>query len=62
MNRYLSLFGLLLLVGAGGCSLPSALFSVFGNHYTGGGTTLADKESHFDRQFESTKVDVPWDE
>jgi hypothetical protein len=37
-----------------GCAVSDALFSVFGDHYTGGGTTWDDKKEHYDRQVEAS--------
>lgn len=45
-------FGLPVLSG---CSLPDALFGVFGDHYTGGGTTRIEKKRDYDRYVEASR-------
>ncbi len=39
-----------------GCAaVPDVLFSVFGDHYTGGGITRVEKKDHYDRQVEASQ-------
>jgi hypothetical protein len=39
-----------------GCTLPDALFAVFGGGYTGGGDTWADRQNHFNQQVEASRA------
>jgi hypothetical protein len=53
-------FAVYLVLGAlpllGGCSLlPGALFGVFGDGYSGGGYTRADREADFNRRVEASQ-------
>ena len=43
-----------------GCTVSDALFAVFGANYTGGGITRAEKEDHYNRQFEASPHYEPW--
>ena len=43
----------LLLMGTSGCSLHDALFSAFGKHYSGGGTTRTEKRAHYENEVDS---------
>lgn len=46
---------LLVLTTFTGCTVSDALFSVFGDHYTGGGHTRAEKEYHYNQQVEASR-------
>ena len=45
----------LCLLPATGCSMSDALFSVFGDHYSGGGYTREEKQYHFNQQVEASR-------
>jgi len=49
------LFVLAILSMFSGCTVSDALFSVFGDHYTGGGYTRAEKEYHYNQQVEASR-------
>jgi len=51
---------LLFLPMLSGCK--TLLFGVFGDYYSGGGSTRADKEDHYTRQFEPSQHHVPWNQ
>jgi hypothetical protein len=51
-TRSILIVGLLLFSG---CTVSDALFEVFGGHYTGGGTTQAQKREHYDHQIEASR-------
>ncbi|MBI1249073.1 hypothetical protein GC197_14675 [bacterium] len=44
------LSAILLLVPCLGCSMSDALFTVFGDHYSGGGSTRAEKEYDYNQR------------
>lgn len=60
MRSTVVLAGLLLLPIFTGCTAPEALFGVFGDHYSGGGYTRADKAHHFNQQVESSRSGGSW--
>lgn len=71
MRKTMLVACLFLLPVFAGCAVSDALFAVFGDNYTGGGHTRADKETHFNRQMETSRnytADAPtshwrpWDE
>jgi hypothetical protein len=43
-----------------GCAVSDVLFEVFGDHYTGGGYTRADKEYHYNQRVEASQNYSPW--
>jgi len=55
MKRIVFLAILGILTTFTGCTIPDAIFSVFGDHYTGGGYTRAEKEYHYDQQVEASR-------
>jgi hypothetical protein len=55
MKRAAILAGLVILTMLAGCAVSDVLFSVFGDHYSGGGTTRADKEYHYNQQLEAAR-------
>lgn len=56
MRQLLAITCLCLLPCTTGCSLlPAALFGIFGDHYSGGGYTRADREDHFNRAVEASQ-------
>lgn len=52
-HRLLACFALLPLLS--GCSVSDAMFNVFGDHYSGGGYTRAEKEYHYNQQVEASR-------
>lgn len=38
-----------------GCTISDALFAVFGDSYSGGGYTQADKQYHYNQQVEASQ-------
>ena len=55
MRRIVICVSLSFLMSISGCALPDALFNLLGDHYTGGGTTRAEKEYHFNAQIEAAQ-------
>jgi len=55
MRKSLILTCLCLLPAVTGCSMSDALFSVFGDHYSGGGYTREEKEYHYNQQVEASR-------
>jgi|GEM_PF-4376023 len=51
------LFVLTLLTG---CAMSDTVFNLFGDHYTGGGTTRAEKRHHYDQQIEAAQSQSTW--
>ncbi len=51
---------LALLSACTGCAVSDMLFAVFGDHYSGGGTTREEKKYHFDRQVEASQDYGSW--
>lgn len=41
-----------------GCK--TLLFGFFGDYYSGGGSTRAEKQDHYDRRFEPSQHYEPW--
>ena len=54
MRKAVILACLCLLPVASGCSMLDALFSVFGDHYSGGGYTREEKQYHYNQQVEAS--------
>jgi hypothetical protein len=50
------MLALCMLLSSGCYVIPDALFSVFGDHYTGGGYARSDKQEHFDRQVDASRA------
>ncbi len=48
--RLLVLFAL--AVSCSGCSMSDAVFNLFGDNYSGGGTTRLEKKAHYESQLE----------
>ena len=44
-----------------GCAISDVLFSAFGESYTGGGVTRADKELHYNQQVEASQNYNNWE-
>jgi len=52
----ISLVGVLIILATStGCTVSDALFSVFGDHYSGGGYTWEDKHYDYDRKLEAAR-------
>jgi hypothetical protein len=55
MKRKLMVVGLLLLSMGTGCTVSDALFGLFGDHYSGGGTTREERQFHYRQQVEASQ-------
>ena len=60
MSKRTLLSFLLLLPTLTGCAISDTLFEVFGDHYTGGGYTRAEKEYHYNQQVEASREYARW--
>ena len=61
MRKLLHITCLLLVSTLTGCAISDVVFSAFGDHYTGGGTTRAEKKYHYDQQIEASKMHRDWE-
>ncbi len=52
MKQWKSLLFIGILTTLPGCSVSDMFFGIFGDHYTGGGTTEFEKRWDYDRQVE----------
>ena len=53
MRKIALLVVLMTIPFVAGCAMSDALFSVFGDYYSDGGTTPAEKKYHYDRQVDA---------
>jgi hypothetical protein len=54
MKTFRFLACLFLLPAISGCAMSDAVFAVFGDHYSDGGYTRADRKYHFEQQLEAS--------
>ena len=55
MKRILYAVAFVLMPTLTGCTVSEALFSVFGDHYSGGGLTREEKQYHYKQQVEASQ-------
>jgi len=53
MKKWIPLLLIACLTTLQGCAISDLVFCVFGDHYTGGGTTKFEKQWDYDRQVET---------
>lgn len=55
MRRIFYAIAVLCILMTSGCAVNDWIFAAFGDHYSGGGLSRAEKQDHYDRESEKWK-------